>query len=163
MRNSQTYIPLNELPNRSRQVVQSDFNPKYGTESKKTKKDKHMPPPVKELRAPAPGGKEIASPVIAAQNAIEEKHNTLGGDAGLLGVAVEDMKRCPDAVGYFRRYKNGMIYWTQTTNAHEIHGAVLAKWSSLGFERSLLGYPLTDESPTPHGVGRFNHFQCGSI
>ena len=33
----------------------------------------------------------------------------------------------------------------------------------LGWERSFLGYPLTDETATPDGVGRYNHFQGGSI
>ena len=36
-------------------------------------------------------------------------------------------------------------------------------WKSLGWETGFLGYPLTDELPTPDGVGRFNHFQGGSI
>jgi uncharacterized protein with LGFP repeats len=34
---------------------------------------------------------------------------------------------------------------------------------TLGREAGLLGYPLTDETKTPDGVGRFNHFQNGSI
>ena len=37
------------------------------------------------------------------------------------------------------------------------------KWASLGWERSFLGYPLTDETGTPDGVGRYNHFQGGSV
>jgi hypothetical protein len=28
--------------------------------------------------------------------------------------------------------------------AHEVHGAIRGKWSSLGWERSFLGYPLTE-------------------
>src|SRR5215211_8438409 len=37
------------------------------------------------------------------------------------------------------------------------------KWAALGWERSPLGYPTTDELGTPDGVGRFNHFAGGSI
>ena len=33
----------------------------------------------------------------------------------------------------------------------------------MGWERSPLGYPLTDEQGTPDGVGRFNLFQNGAI
>jgi uncharacterized protein with LGFP repeats len=33
----------------------------------------------------------------------------------------------------------------------------------VGWERSFLLYPATDETGTPDGVGRFNHFQGGSI
>ncbi|MCT2048066.1 hypothetical protein M3D57_11325, partial [Corynebacterium sanguinis] len=37
------------------------------------------------------------------------------------------------------------------------------KWGDLGWENADLGYPTTDELKTPDGVGRFNHFQGGSI
>lgn len=28
---------------------------------------------------------------------------------------------------------------------HEVHGAIRDKWASLGYERGLLGYPISDE------------------
>ncbi len=49
------------------------------------------------------------------------------------------------------------------TNTHEVHGAILEKYVALGAEASFCGYPTTDESGTPDGIGRFNHFQAGSI
>lgn len=45
----------------------------------------------------------------------------------------------------------------------EVHGAIREKYLALGAEASILGYPLTDETTTPDTVGRFNHFQNGSI
>ena len=45
----------------------------------------------------------------------------------------------------------------------EVQGAIRIKWEQLGGEGSFLGLPTTDELPTPDGVGRFNHFQGGSI
>jgi len=98
-----------------------------------------------------------------AQDAINEKYQQLGREHGVLGPARTDLTQCPDGLGFFVHYHNGSIYWSPRTNAHEVHGAVRAKWASLGWERSFLGYPETDESPTPDGVGRFNHFQGGSI
>ena len=50
-----------------------------------------------------------------------------------------------------------------SAGAFEVHGAIREKFLSLGAEASILGYPTTDESGTPDGVGRFNHFQGGSI
>jgi len=44
-----------------------------------------------------------------------------------------------------------------------VHGAIRDEWSSLGWERSFLGYPVTDETVAPDGVGHYNHFQNGSI
>ena len=48
-------------------------------------------------------------------------------------------------------------------NTFEVHGGIHAKYLALGAEASFLGYPRTDETGTPDGIGRFNHFQGGSI
>ena len=40
-----------------------------------------------------------------------------------------------------------------------MHGDIRVKWARTRW----LGYPLTDETGTPDGVGRFNHFEHGSI
>ena len=50
-----------------------------------------------------------------------------------------------------------------SAGAFEVHGAIRDKYLALGAEASILGYPRTDESGTPDGIGRFNHFQGGSI
>jgi uncharacterized protein with LGFP repeats len=47
--------------------------------------------------------------------------------------------------------------------AFEVHGAIAEKWRSLGATRGFLGAPMTNETTTPDGVGRYNHFQGGSI
>jgi hypothetical protein len=53
---------------------------------------------------------------------------------------------------------------TETSaGAFEVHGAIREKYLALGAEASILGYPRTDETGTPDGIGRFNHFQSGSI
>jgi len=84
-------------------------------------------------------------------------------ERGLLGYPVTDELGTPDGVGRFNHFagSNGSIYWTPSTGAHEVHGAIMSKWSALGWEWSVLGYPITDELPTPDGVGRFNHFASG--
>ena len=79
------------------------------------------------------------------------------------GNVVKQLDWTPDNVGKFEVYDYGSIYWTPTTGAHEVHGAIRDKWASMGYERSLLGYPVTDEMKTPDGIGRFNAFQYGSI
>ena len=94
---------------------------------------------------------------------IDLKYQALGGAGGLLGQPTNEECICPDAVGHFRHYQGGSIYWHPLTGAFEVHGAIRQKWSSLGWEKSFLGYPTTDESGTPDGIGRFNHFQGGSI
>jgi uncharacterized protein with LGFP repeats len=66
-------------------------------------------------------------------------------------------------VGRFNTFQRGSIYFTPATGAHEVIGDIHSKWVTLGREAGLLGYPLTDETKTPDEVGRFNHFQNGSI
>jgi uncharacterized protein with LGFP repeats len=69
----------------------------------------------------------------------------------------------PDGLGDYNHFQFGSIYWTPTTGAHEVHGAIRDKWSSLSWERTALGYPVSDETDEVDGSGRFNLFQHGSI
>jgi uncharacterized protein with LGFP repeats len=94
---------------------------------------------------------------------IAKKWDSLGGIWGFLGLPLTDETGTPDGVGRFNHFQGGSIYWTPNTQAHEVHGLIRDKWASLGWEKSFLGYPLTDETKTPDGVGRYNHFQGGSI
>jgi hypothetical protein len=95
--------------------------------------------------------------------AIFSKWGQYGWETGFLGYPVTDELGTPDGIGRFNHFQGGSIYWTSATGAHSICGTILSKWASMGRERSLLGYPLTDETATPDGIGRFNHFQGGSI
>ena len=42
-------------------------------------------------------------------------------------------------------------------------GAIRDKWLELGGEKGFLGQPQTNELKTHDGMGRYNHFQGGSI
>ena len=94
---------------------------------------------------------------------IGKKWQSLGGQNGFLGAPLNDETGTPDGIGRFNHFQRGSIYWTPQTGAHEVHGSIRDKWTSLSWERGFLGYPVSDESGTPDGVGRFNHFQRGSI
>jgi hypothetical protein len=96
---------------------------------------------------------------------IRDRYLALGGPSGFLGYPTTDETGTPDGVGRFNHFaNNGSIYWTPATGAWSIHGAIRSKWASMGWEQSVLGYPVTDETGTPDGVGRFNHFaNNGSI
>ncbi len=62
------------------------------------------------------------------------------------------------AVQWFR---TGRIYWRGDLGAHEVHGAIAGKYLALGAATSALGMPVTDETVTPDGTGRYNHFAAG--
>jgi hypothetical protein len=112
------------------------------------------------------GGSIFYTPATGAKvvrGAIREKYGALGWERGFLRYPTTDELSASGHTGYFSQFQGGAIYWSSATGAHEIHGAILDKWAALGSERSILGYPLTDETATPDGVGRYNHFQGGSI
>ncbi|MGY3450606.1 hypothetical protein ACVILH_002948 [Bradyrhizobium sp. USDA 4353] len=82
---------------------------------------------------------------------------------GFLGYPVNNEKLTPDSIGKYNHFQNGSIYWTANTGAHEVHGLIRDKWASLGWERSALGYPVSDETDEVDGSGRFNLFEHGAI
>lgn len=96
---------------------------------------------------------------------IEETYHRLGG-WGRFGNATT-----PESVsawnGRFQVFqRDASIYWHPNVDngtAHQVGGRIRDKWGDLGWENTALGYPTTDELKTPDGVGRFNHFQGGSI
>jgi hypothetical protein len=95
--------------------------------------------------------------------AIDDKYTELGGAGGFLGSPVIDETPTPDAIGAYRQFDNGFIYWSPETGAHEIHGGIFDRWAELGWEAGALGYPLTDETSTQDGAATFNQFQQGFI
>lgn len=94
---------------------------------------------------------------------IRVKWEQLGWERSILGYPITDELTTPDGRGRYNHFQGGSIYWTQETGAWEVHGSIRAKWEQLDWEKGILGYPITDETVTPDGVGRFNHFQKGSI
>jgi uncharacterized protein with LGFP repeats len=94
---------------------------------------------------------------------IGKKWNSLGGERGFLGSPLNDETGTPDGIGRYNHFKGGSIYWTPKTGAHEVHGAIREKWASLGWERSFLGYPISDEMVMGDGRGRYSNFQGGTI
>ncbi|MCU1237870.1 MAG: hypothetical protein JWP63_5837 [Candidatus Solibacter sp.] len=106
------------------------------------------------------------SPLEAATHYITAKYTALGGAAGILGATDGEISPCPDGQGFFRHFwNNGSIYWTPGLGAHAVHGAIREKWASMGWERSFLGYPVTDEiaGDNPQTSGAFQIFQGGAI
>jgi hypothetical protein len=95
-------------------------------------------------------------------SAISDKYAQLGGPAGFLGSPIT--AEVPAAAGGAKQeFQGGSIFWHPFTGAFEVHGLIRGRWQTIGAESSILGYPMTDEKTTPDGVGRYNHFQNGSI
>ncbi|QXG77515.1 hypothetical protein KUM42_08450 [Modestobacter sp. L9-4] len=97
----------------------------------------------------------------AVRGAIRDHYRALGGPAGELGFPVTDELPTPDGIGalnHFAGSGGASIYWSPATGAHEVQGAIRDRWAATGWEKGPLGYPVTDELPTPDGIGAYNHF-----
>jgi len=55
------------------------------------------------------------------------------------------------------------VAWSEETGAHAVLGEIRALWLELGAEGGRLGYPVSEELPTPDGRGRRSRFQFGEI
>lgn len=93
---------------------------------------------------------------------IYKKWKSLGGTKW--GVPETDELTCPDKVGRYNHFNKNTasIYWSPSTGAQGIWGDIRKKWAALGYERSYLGYPVTDEVDFPE-KGKANGFQGGDI
>jgi hypothetical protein len=70
----------------------------------------------------------------------------------------------PDGKGRFNHFQGGSIYWHPNTGAYEVHGLIREQWKSVGWEKSFLGYPISDELVDPNNPGgRYSNFQGGVI
>lgn len=96
-------------------------------------------------------------------SAIDIKYAQLIGANPWIGQPTIAEQVCPDGVGHYRHYQGASIYWSPKTGAQLIHGLIREKWAALGWEKSPLGYPTTDELNAGSGQGRFNNFQNGTI
>jgi len=100
----------------------------------------------------------------ALRGAILAGYLTLGGPAGPVGVPTTDELASADSAGRYNHFTGSggvSIYWTATTGAHEVKGAIRTRWAALGWEQGRLGYPTSNEYPVTGG-GR-SDFQRGSI
>ncbi len=96
--------------------------------------------------------------LLTGSDVIKKKADSLNG---LLGNATSNVESISGAA-YIQSFEGGCIIATQVDDAHvfEIHGDIYKKWNELGREK--FGLPITDETGTPDGVGRYNHFNNGS-
>ena len=117
--------------------------------------------------SPSASGAEVAKTAgitasIPTAGPIGAKYAILGGPSSVLGAPISTPFPAGGG-GSGQDFAFGSVYWSPATGAQEVHGAIRDLWRQLGSEQGFLGYPLTDETPTPDGIGRYNRFQGGSI
>lgn len=91
---------------------------------------------------------------------IYDKWISQGGPKSGIAYPITDEASTADNKCRFNNFSRGAIYWTPSTGAHLVYGAIYKKWVAVGGE-SGYGFPVIDESPAGHG--RYNDFSLGSI
>ncbi|MGJ7908960.1 hypothetical protein ACOQFL_21065 [Actinopolyspora sp. H202] len=98
---------------------------------------------------------------IASKYLLEE-----GGPGGPLGYPTTDQRITPDGQASYNHFNGAggsSIYFSKSVDrAHAVYGGIRDRWRQLGWERSYLGYPISDEMTTENGNRRVN-FQGGYV
>ena len=90
-------------------------------------------------------------------NSIKAKAQELG--SGFTGSATSNLNVPTDVRGGKRvTFQKCDIYCSTKTGPHEIHGAIRQKYNAVGGPNNALQLTATDETTTPDGKGKFNHF-----
>ncbi len=87
----------------------------------------------------------------------------MGFERSMHGYPRSDELSTPGGRGRFTTFENGGIYWLPGSGARSVYGDIYRTWGAHRWEQGHLGFPTTNELPTPDGVGRFNHFEGGSV
>jgi cell wall-associated NlpC family hydrolase len=94
----------------------------------------------------------------AVHGLILQKYLQYGGPTAFVGFPTSD----ESAAGTGRRstFTGADIYWSGPTGTHELRGTIRATYASVANAPAFLGLPTTDETTTPDGTGRYNHFSA---
>lgn len=90
--------------------------------------------------------------------AIEQKWLSIGGPHSPLPRPVSNEVPTFDGIGRRQAFEGGLISWHPKTGAFIVWGLIGVRWLEIGGEQ--FGYPITDETSTPDGRGKFNHFRA---
>jgi uncharacterized protein with LGFP repeats len=94
---------------------------------------------------------------------IAAKYAEFGGATGALGAA-SGAEVCGLAGDGCRQdFAHGSIFWSATTGARVVSGAIATRFAQLGGAGSLLGYPTMDTACNLRGGGCGQHFEKGSM
>ena len=82
--------------------------------------------------------------------AILNEYKTSGAAGGILGQPTSN--EIPSGSGIYQEFQNGRIYWSESTDAVTVFGAILATYVERGGAASGFGLPTSNEIPSGSGV-----------
>lgn len=84
----------------------------------------------------------------------------MGGKDGPLG-APSSPEAAGDGDARYATFEHGAIYWSPSSGAQPLTGAIYEAWASLGYERGALGLPTSGEIQEPEWI--VQNFQHGTL
>ena len=84
-----------------------------------------------------------------------------GAESGALGYPTGSDTAAPDG-GYLTTFRGGTVWWSSSTGAKVLRGALLEHYLAAGGPQKL-GYPTTDDGPAPGGGGAKVELQGGAL
>ena len=97
------------------------------------------------------------------RGAIRDRWASLAAENGPLGYPIGSETCGLVRSGCAQGFVGGSMYWTSTTGARVVKGAIRDRFAALGGQNGFLGYPLTDEICGLVGAGCYQLFQGGSV
>ena len=92
--------------------------------------------------------------------AIFDRWQASGGAAGPLGNPTSPESAGAEGARY-ATFERGALYWSPTSGAEPVTGAIYEAWGGLGFERGVLGLPTSGEIQEPLWI--VQNFQHGTL
>ncbi|MGO2539615.1 MAG: D-alanyl-D-alanine carboxypeptidase family protein [Specibacter sp.] len=86
-----------------------------------------------------------------------------GAERGPLGYPISGENCTLINGGCVQKYQGGYVYWQPSTGSYPVHGGIGAKWVQMGYERSPLAYPVSDERCGGAPPSCVQYFQGGTI
>ncbi len=101
----------------------------------------------------------IALTKFPVYGAILAHYNAIGAD-NAIGDPITGDAATPGNTGFFNHFSaNASIYYSASTGAQDVRGAIRDHWAALGWEQGPLGFPTTSDAATPGNTGFYNHFK----
>ena len=101
-----------------------------------------------------------ATQAFLVRGGVGDRWTVLGGVSGL-GLPVTDETPLGTGAGVYQVFAKGKIFWSPSTGAQPVYGAIGAAYDGLGAEYSRLGLPTRAEYAVPGGTRA--DFQHGEL
>jgi uncharacterized protein with LGFP repeats len=107
--------------------------------------------------------KSRTTPTVAVRKAVDAGWASAGAQNGRLGYPTTKDTCGLRGGGCVQTFQGGLVYWSPTSGAHVVLGAIRTAYGKQGWETGRLGYPISNELCGLRGGGCFQEFQGGAI